>query len=342
MAAGKVAMMAVVVLGLLASIPAGADEVRLKNGDRLTGTVLRMSEDTLVFETGYAGEIQINWSDVAVLDSEKPIRVVLSDDTQMEGRIVGAEEGALELESDAIASPVVLNLSKVKQINPEEVPPVRVNARANVGISVENGNTDSESYRLDGEFTARTAKSRYQAGGEWNREETDDVETVKNWLGYANYRYFLTQQWYLFANTLFENDEFADLDLRTTLGGGGGYQVFESETLNLSVQVGAAHIDENFIVAEDNSFAAGQWGVEYDQHFFDRAIQLFHRNFGYWSFDDSDDWIIKTRQGIRHPIYKGFTATLQYNYDYDNQPSPDARTDWDWRLLFLLGYQFSN
>jgi hypothetical protein len=95
-------------------------------------------------------------------------------------------------------------------------------------------------------------------------------------------------------------------------------------------------------VAEDDSFSAAQWGVEYDQFFFDNTIQLFHRNFGYWSFDDSENWLIKTRQGVRYPIYKGFTATLQYNYDYDNQPSPDARTDWDWRLLFLLGYQFGN
>lgn len=336
------ALLVVFLLVCFTAAPAGADEVRLKNGDRLTGKVVRMSEETLIFETAYAGEISINWSDVAVLDSEAPIRMVLSDDTQVEGRIVGAEEGKLELESDALASPVVFELSEVKQINPEEVPPVRINARANVGISVENGNTDAETYRLDAEFTARTAKSRYRAGGEWNREESDDVETVKNWLGYANYRYFLTQQWYLFANSLFENDEFADLDLRTTLGGGGGYQFFESETLNLSVEVGAAYIDENFIVAEDDSFSAAQWGVEYDQFFFDKTIQLFHRNFGYWSFDDSENWLIKTRQGVRYPIYGGFTATLQYNYDYDNQPSPDARTDWDWRLLFLLGYQFGN
>jgi hypothetical protein len=36
-----------------------ADEVRLKNGDKLTGQVVRMEEEKLVLKTTYAGEIAI-------------------------------------------------------------------------------------------------------------------------------------------------------------------------------------------------------------------------------------------------------------------------------------------
>ena len=38
-----------------------ADEVRLKNGDKLTGQVVRMVENKLIFKTTYAGEITIAW-----------------------------------------------------------------------------------------------------------------------------------------------------------------------------------------------------------------------------------------------------------------------------------------
>ena len=38
-----------------------ADEVRLKNGDKLTGQVVRMEEEKLVLKTTYAGEIAIAW-----------------------------------------------------------------------------------------------------------------------------------------------------------------------------------------------------------------------------------------------------------------------------------------
>jgi len=317
-----------------------ADEVRLKNGDRLTGTVVGMSDETLIFETTYAGEVKIKWSQVAELNSRAPIRMLLEDDSRLKGTIVGAGDGRLKLNTEAFDMPMVFELTDVKAINPKYAPPVQISARANAGISVEKGNTDAENYRFDGEFTARTIMSRYRVGGEWNHEKSEDVSTVKNWLAYADYRYFLNPKWFLLVNTLLENDDFADLDLRTTLGGGGGYQFFESADLKLSVELGAAYVNENYFLGEDDSFAASQWGVDYEQHFFNNAIQLFHRNFGYWSLEDSQDWVIKTRQGIRHPIYKGFNVTLQYNYDYDNQPSPGAKTDYDWKLMFLLGYQF--
>ena len=60
------------------------------------------------------------------------------------------------------------------------------------------------------------------------------------------------------------------------------------------------------------------------------------------SLSDSDKWLLKTRQGLRFPIHKGFTTTIQYDYDYDNDPSPDANEKWDSKLMFLLGWQFGN
>jgi len=45
---------------------------------------------------------------------------------------------------------------------------------------------------------------------------------------------------------------------------------------------------------------------------------------------------------LRFPLYKGLTATLQYNFDWDNQPSEDAETEEDRKFIFLLGYEFKN
>ena len=58
--------------------------------------------------------------------------------------------------------------------------------------------------------------------------------------------------------------------------------------------------------------------------------------------EDADKWQVKTRQGLRFFLYRGFTMTLQYNYDYNNQPSAEAEKKWDSTLLFLLGFQFQN
>ena len=78
----------------------------------------------------------------------------------------------------------------------------------------------------------------------------------------------MDKKWYLYADTLFEHDEFKDLDLRSTLGAGAGFQIFETPLLNLSILAGLAKVDENFDVAEDDDYTAVQWSVNYDQYFF--------------------------------------------------------------------------
>jgi hypothetical protein len=51
------------IMMLLAALPARADEVRLKNGDRLTGETVSLANGTLTFKTA-VGELRIPWGDV--------------------------------------------------------------------------------------------------------------------------------------------------------------------------------------------------------------------------------------------------------------------------------------
>jgi putative salt-induced outer membrane protein YdiY len=319
-----------------------ADEVRLKNGDKLTGQVVRMEADKLMLKTTYAGEITITWQEVAAVRTDAPVTVLLKDETTLQGTTEAVEDGKMKLDTDKLEGPPTFRLADVKAINPEPVKIVQITARANASVTTERGNTNSDNYYFDGEFMARTKKNRYMIGGEFTNEKADGVTTSQNWLGYGDYSHFLTEKWYLYANTLFEHDEFKDLNLRSTLGAGAGYQFFETPLLNLSLSAGLAMVDENFDVAEDNDYPAGQWNVNYDQYFFNKFVQLFHVNTGYVSLEDSNGWFLKTRTGLRFPIYKGLTATLQYNFDWDNQPSEAAETEEDTKFIFLLGYAFKN
>jgi putative salt-induced outer membrane protein YdiY len=319
-----------------------ADEVRLKNGDRLTGQVIRMQQGKLILKTGYAGEIGIVWQEVAGLETDRPMKVMLKDDTAMEGTAKATETGSIKLHSSTLETSAVIRLDDVKAINPEPVKTVKITARANVNITNQRGNTSSDNYDLQGEFTARTAKNRYVVGGELNKEDSEGTTISQNWLVHGDYSRFLNKKWYLFTNTLFEHDEFNDLKLRSTLGAGAGYQIFETPLVNLSISAGLAEVNESFYVAEDNTYSAGQWSVNYDQYFFDKFVQLFHRNNGYVSLENASNWFLKTRTGLRFPVYKGFGVTLQYNYDYNNQPSVDAQTREDTKFIFMLGYEFKN
>jgi putative salt-induced outer membrane protein YdiY len=332
----------IVMVSVLITKNSLADEVRLKNGDKLTGQIVRMQEGKLTLKTTYAGEITIIWQEVAGIQTDGSVKIVLTDETTLEGTTEAVEDGKMKLATDKLETSSSFSLVDVKAVNPEPVKPVRINTRANASVTSERGNTKSDNYYFDGEFVARTKKNRYKIGGELTNEKADGITTSQNWLSYGNYSHFFNENWYLYADTLFEHDEFKDLNLRATLGAGAGYQFFETPLLNLSISAGLAMVDENFDVAEDNDYSAGQWTVNYDQYFFEKFVQLFHVNTGFISLEDANDWFLKTRTGLRFPLYKGLTATLQYNFDWDNQPSAAAETEEDTKFIFLLGYEFKN
>src|SRR5882672_12850508 len=56
-----------------------ADQVIMKNGDRLSGTILKSDGETLSLKTEFAGEVKIKWAAIEQLSSDRPLYVLLKD-----------------------------------------------------------------------------------------------------------------------------------------------------------------------------------------------------------------------------------------------------------------------
>src|SRR3954469_681383 len=69
-------MLPVCVLAFCFALPAYADEVRLKNGDRITGFVSSLAGGTLTFKAAGA-ELKLAWTDVTSLAIEQPMLVTV-------------------------------------------------------------------------------------------------------------------------------------------------------------------------------------------------------------------------------------------------------------------------
>jgi hypothetical protein len=95
-----------------------ADELRMKNGDRMTGTVVKMEDKILVFKTSYAGDIPIKWEAVEAVKTDSPVQVVLEDKTSARGILKTMEDGNLQLETDQLVEPLRFVLGHVEGINP--------------------------------------------------------------------------------------------------------------------------------------------------------------------------------------------------------------------------------
>jgi putative salt-induced outer membrane protein YdiY len=323
------------------TISANADEVRLKNGDRLSGRVLSMQAGKLALKTSYAGEINIHWAEIINITTDESIHVVLIDGSSVKGISVSSVENKIKLESEHIQETVSIEMVNVKSIYVKPAPAVKLDIRANLGINVAKGNTNTEMYHFDGEAVARSSKNRYTVGGQFNREYADGDQTADNFLGYMKYDHFLKQKWYLNTTASVEKDTFKDLNLRTTISAGAGYQFYETELTKLSTEVGLAYVNEDFDEAEDNDYPAGRWALNFDRYLFDKVMQFFHNHSGYVSLEDTSDMFVQTRTGLRFPFYKGLNLTAQYDLDWDNNVPAD-QDELDQRYILSLGYFFSS
>ena len=66
---------------------ANAEQVSLKNGDRLTGTIVSMDGKKLVLKTAYAGEVPIDWDSVDQFTSDQPLVVTKANKQTITGTV---------------------------------------------------------------------------------------------------------------------------------------------------------------------------------------------------------------------------------------------------------------
>ncbi|MDH3459818.1 MAG: DUF481 domain-containing protein [Burkholderiaceae bacterium] len=322
--------------------PGLADEIRLVNGDRLTGTTVRKAGDELVFQTDYAGELKIKWSEVVSLVTSAAVTVLLADDTTVTGLALDAGDGRVRINAGDVLETAPLPLNRVAYINP---PPevtgrgVRLQRSVNIGASANRGNTENNRVHVDAEVVARTRSNRYTAGAILDRAKEGGIETRSSSLAYMKYDHFLDDKWYAYANGTFNKDRFKDLNLRTTLGVGAGYQFWESEQTNLSLEGGLNYVNSDYELSPDESDPAARWSLKFDHFAFGNRLQFFHFHELLVDIRESRRTLLRTQTGLRMPLGAGVAASLQVNADYENVPAP-GRAKLDRNYLLNLGYRW--
>ena len=88
----------VVILGSMLCSEVLADQVSLKNGDRLTGTIIKYEGENLILKSEFAGEVKIQWDAVERISSAQPVYVTSKDGRLLLGTITTAE-GVVEVQT---------------------------------------------------------------------------------------------------------------------------------------------------------------------------------------------------------------------------------------------------
>jgi hypothetical protein len=342
----------VIITGLwlaLSVIPlntAFADEVIMKDGSRIIGEIVSMKSNELVFKTAFAGDITIKWVQVMRFSTDKPVEVLLGDEKICRGKVIQSRNGTIILQPEKGPATPPLTVADIKTLSPPTPPPGwEFDGRLSLGASYEEGNTEKDTFNLDGQLELYKYPHRLTTNFEASLEKSFNIKTEDKSLANLSYNRFLTRNWYLGVTGLFEQDKFSDLDSLWGLFSGPGYEFWKlKDDKNLSLAAGPGYLSEHYSRPQQSQggrdsrdYAAVAWSVDYHSWHFKKTIQPFFINTGSISLEDSSVWRTKIRTGIRFPMAYQFFGSLQYNWDWVNSPA-DGKKEYDEAIMIKLGY----
>ena len=318
---------------LLAAVPVHADEVRLANGDRISGSTTSLTAGTLVFKA-QNGDLKIAWNNVVSLAIDTPMLVTLRNARAASATLTGADPGGLA----TLVPGGQVPLSDIVAIAASQ-PRWEIASSAGAGVVQTAGNTQVNNLRFSGDVVAKSGANRYTISAVATHAKDRDVETARNWSGTGRYDRFLTPRLFINADANLINDRFRDIDLRSAIGAGIGYQVIGRGRTTLSASVGFAWVKEDFRSIDDDSYGTTHEAAALQVQLLPNRVQAFHQHDGYFGVSGDDKRFIRTQNGLRFGLAAGFVTTIQEDLDYDRRPAPGRRQT-DRTFSLTLGYRF--
>lgn len=247
----------------------------------------------------------------------------------------------VQAKTAAVAPAVTPGVTTAVQAKPktESSDPIKWSGRVELGGELQTGNSDTTALSIDTRLTARDKQNRYQADFDFNKSKDEGEVTDDNKRLRFEYSRFQTEKWFLGVDVDLENDDIAELDLRSRIALKSGYQFYDNDDLSLRADLGLAYLNENFAnESTDTSIAIAQ-DLDYEQGFFDDAMRLFYEHSILLPSDDFAGFIFDSEAGIRVPVAKKFIGTAGVEFDWDNDPAQGVREE-DLTYTLKLGYEF--
>jgi putative salt-induced outer membrane protein YdiY len=263
-----------------------ADQVTLKNGDRLSGTILRNDGKNLTMKSEFAGEVTIPWEAVTAVTAPGPLHIGLKDGQTVVGAVsTASDSGKLEITTrdtgavSASRESVAFMRSKEEEAAYEaEIDRYR-NPRLvdlwagflDIGYATSQGNAKTSSFTIGGDANRATSRDKidvhYTSLTASSAVGGKNATTANAKRGGVTYNLNLNKNWFTFGSVDLESDQFQSLDLRFVPAGGLGGHVVKNETTILDLQLGADANREFFSSGLNRTSAEVLLGEELTENF---------------------------------------------------------------------------
>lgn len=189
---------------------------------------------------------------------------------------------------------------------------------------------------IDWEHNFRAAVDYRRSNGATDREQF--VATYEP-------HYQINEHLFAYALTQFERDRFQGFSGRYTLSGGIGYDIIDTNSLDLSVKAGPTWRRSDLITGTSESRIAALVGLDFDWKLSDR-IKITHDTSAVAETGgsavaviDSNNTTINLVTGLEGKISDSLTTRLSYTVEYDSNPVAGAAST-DTLTRFTLVYGF--
>ena len=231
------------------------DWLLLKSGEVLRGKFEYLREDKVQFDSDELEDLEIDWEDVIGFGSPRRNTyrfgndVIVTGTAEMRGGSIRVDTGTeiREFPRSALYSMIEGELREIDYWS----------LKAGLGLTLRSGNSDQSDLTARVEAKRETALTRTLASYESAYSEVESNEVTDNQRLTSYFAYFVTTRTSLAAPIVeLYRDRVRNLDLRTTVAAGVGYDVVDRPRVEWNVLGGAGYQRTEFAsieVGEDNT-----------------------------------------------------------------------------------------
>lgn len=306
-----------------------ADEVRLKNGDRITGKVLSAEGGSLIVAPDFAkgSKITLSMADVETFSTTAPLVLRLKNGTELHQAVAGDVGGKIALASGGPVAPQTIGLTDVDKINPAAVA-WHGGVGLNGSVSQAATNATQIGLSFDGVRRSDTDRLAFNGAYSYGDQSSKGRSTVNsdNWAAALQYDFFLLPKVYASARAGAAGDHVNHLSLRFTPSLNGGYQWIDKGDFHVSTEFGFAWNYEDYATQpRANENASVRLAYHVDKSLDGGRISLFHSLEYLPSVQNTSEFLVNTDAGMRVNLTSNMYSELKAKLAYDAQPPAGAK-----------------
>ena len=330
---------------LVAAFPAlsqaNTDVVVFDNGDRLTGEIKSLERGRLRFKTEATDTISIEWDNVAFLSSDQNMQVETFEGRRYLGPLkLSPSMKTINIQVDG--DYLEIDASHVVLITPiEEEGRNRLDGDITAGYNFTKASeVEQLQFGLDMEFRTETRLISMSADNSLSDSEANEA-SQRSSLD-LDYKRLYQNRWFLSGMLSANRNDELGIDLRTSLGGGGGRIVLQTNHSAASIESGLMGSHENLAGSEsDQDTLEAYLNFTWDWFRFDSPeLDLSTSLEVIPNLTDSGrvrgEFDISLKWEIIHDLFWEISI-----YDsYDSDPSVVGAEQNDYGVVTSIGYDF--